>query len=640
MRKYEQLAADIVKLVGGKENVISLAHCITRLRFKLKDEGKAQTDAIKALGGVVTVIQSGGQYQVVIGNAVGDVYDEILASQGINGAGAAAEDDEAKKDMSLLDRFIDLISSVFQPVLGVLAAAGMIKGFTVLLTATDIVAPKGGTAQMLGIIGDAFFYFLPIMLAYTSAKKFKMNIFSAMTVGAALVYPSLAKIMGGEPMYTLFAGTIFESPVHTEFLGIPVLLMNYASSVIPAIVAIYFGAKVERFFARVIPTMVKGFFVPFCTLLVVIPLTLMVVGPVAMWAGKLVGAAAMAIYSLSPVLSGLFIGAFWQVFVMFGLHWGLVPVMLNNVAVYGNDPLVVTYFGASFAQIGVVLAILLRTKDQNLRSLSIPAFISGIFGVTEPAIYGVTLPRKKYFALSCVGAAVGGALIAFFDVRLYIFGGLGIFGYPCFIDSATNNMAGMYNGMIASAVAFAVGFLLVFPIYRDQKVEAGDTELSVTTENGETKSVEREILVAPVSGKVVPLANVPDEAFSAGVLGKGIAIEPSEGRVVAPADATVTTLFPTGHAIGLITDKGAELLIHIGMDTVKLEGKYFKAHVKQGDKVKKGQLLIEFDVEKIKEAGYPVVTPVLVTNTASYLDVVPTEAGSIKEKENLITVVA
>ena len=366
----------------------------------------------------------------------------------------------------------------------------------------------------------------------------------------------------------------------------------------------------------------------------------MVVGPVAMWAGKLVGAAAMAIYSLSPVLSGLFIGACWQVFVMFGLHWGLVPVMLNNVAVYGNDPLVVTYFGASFAQIGVVLAILLRTKDQNLRSLSIPAFISGIFGVTEPAIYGVTLPRKKYFALSCVGAAVGGALIAFFDVRLYIFGGLGIFGYPCFIDSATNNMAGMYNGMIASAVAFAVGFLLVFPIYRDQKVEAGDTELSVTTENGETKSVEREILVAPVSGKVVPLANVPDEAFSAGVLGKGIAIEPSEGRVVAPADATVTTLFPTGHAIGLITDKGAELLIHIGMDTVKLEGKYFKAHVKQGDKVKKGQLLIEFDVEKIKEAGYPVVTPVLVTNTASYLDVVPTEAGSIQEKENLITVVA
>ena len=640
MRKYEQLAADIVKLVGGKENVISLAHCITRLRFKLKDEGKAQTDALKSHQGVVTVIQSGGQYQVVIGNAVGDVYDEILASQGIDGAGAAAEDDEAKKDMSLLDRFIDLISGVFQPVLGVLAAAGMVKGLLALLNAFNITDPKGGTAAMLNIVGDAFFYFLPVMLAYTAAKKFKMNPFAAMTVGAALVYPSLAKLMGGDPMYTLFVGTPFESPVHVEFMGIPVLLMNYASSVIPAIVAVYFGAKVEHFFARVIPTVIKGFFVPFCTLLVVIPLTLMVVGPVAMWAGKLVGAAAMAIYSLSPVLSGLFIGAFWQVFVMFGLHWGLVPVMLNNVAVYGNDPLVVTYFGATFAQIGVVLAIMLRTKDQNLRSLSIPAFISGVFGVTEPAIYGVTLPRKKYFAISCVGAAVGGALIAFFDVRLYIFGGLGIFGYPCFIDPATGNLAGMYNGMIASAVSFIVGFVLTFPIYRDQKVEAGESELSVTTADEETKSVQREILTAPVTGKVVPLANVPDEAFSAGVLGKGIAIEPSVGRVVAPADATVTTLFPTGHAIGLITDKGAEILIHIGMDTVKLEGKYFKAHVKQGDKVKKGQLLIEFDVEKIKEAGYPIVTPVLVTNTASYLDVVPTEAGSIEEKENLITVVA
>ena len=639
MRKYELLAADIVKLVGGKDNVISLTHCITRLRFRLKDEGKAQDDALKALGGVVTVVKNAGQYQVVIGNAVGDVYDEIVASQGIEGtSGAAADDDAAKKDMSLLDRFIDLVSGVFQPVLGVLAAAGMIKGLLALLNALGVTDPKGGTAAMLNVVGDAFFFFLPVMLAYTSAKKFGMSVFTAMTVGAALVYPSLAQLTGGEPMYTLFAGTPFESPVHVELLGIPVLLMNYASSVIPAVVSVYFGAKVEHFFARVTPTVVKTFFVPFCTLLVVIPLTLLVVGPVAMWAGKLVGAAAMGIYHISPVISGIFIGAFWQVFVMFGLHWGLLPVMLNNVTVYGYDPLVIAMFGTTFAQIGVVLAIMLRTKDQKLRSLAIPAFISGIFGVTEPAIYGITLPRKKYFGLSCVAAAVGGALIAFLDVRLYIFGSLGIFPYPCFINPATGDISGMYNGMIVSAVSFVLGFLLAFPIYRDEKKE--ETSLEVTTKNEEANAVQREILAAPVAGKVVPLANVPDEAFSAGILGKGIAIEPSEGRVVAPADATVTTLFPTGHAIGLITDKGAEILIHIGMDTVKLEGKYFHAHVNQGDKVKKGQLLIEFEPEKIKEAGYPVVTPVLVTNTASYLDVVPTEAGTIAESENLITVVA
>ncbi|MCI6087112.1 MAG: beta-glucoside-specific PTS transporter subunit IIABC [Selenomonas sp.] len=639
MRKYELLAADIVKLVGGKDNVISLTHCITRLRFRLKDEGKAQDDALKALSGVVTVVKNAGQYQVVIGNAVGDVYDEIVASQGIEGAGgAAADDDGAKKDMSLLDRFIDLVSGVFQPVLGVLAASGMIKGLTALLGALSIIDPKGGTAQMMNIVGDAFFFFLPVMLAYTAAKKFRMNPFAAMTVGAALVYPSLAQIMGGAPLYTLFAGTPFASAVHIEFLGIPVLLMNYASSVIPAIVAVYFGAKVEHFFARVIPTVIKGFFVPFCTLLVVIPLTLMVVGPVATWAGQLVGAAAMAIYDVSPVISGLFIGGFWQIFVMFGLHWGFVPVMLNNIAVYGYDPLVVTMFGATFAQIGVVLAILIRTKDQGLRSLSIPAFISGVFGVTEPAIYGVTLPRKKYFVLSCVAAGVGGALVAFFEIHIYMYGGLGIFEYPCFVDPATGDLTGMYNGMIVSLVSFVLGFLLAFPVYRDEVKEA--TSLAVTTTDEKTNAVQREILAAPVAGKVVPLANVPDEAFSAGILGKGIAIEPSVGRVVAPADATVTTLFPTGHAIGLITDKGAEILIHIGMDTVKLEGKYFHAHVQQGEKVKKGQLLIEFEPEKIKEAGYPVVTPVLVTNTASYLDVVPTEAGTIAENENLITVVA
>ena len=540
--------------------------------------------------------------------------------------------------MSLLDRFIDLVSGVFQPVLGVLAASGMIKGLTALLGALSIIDPKGGTAQMMNIVGDAFFFFLPVMLAYTAAKKFRMNPFAAMTVGAALVYPSLAQIMGGAPLYTLFAGTPFASAVHIEFLGIPVLLMNYASSVIPAILAVYFGAKVEHFFARVIPTVIKGFFVPFCTLLVVIPLTLMVVGPVATWAGQLVGAAAMAIYDVSPVISGLFIGGFWQIFVMFGLHWGFVPVMLNNIAVYGYDPLVVTMFGATFAQIGVVLAILIRTKDQGLRSLSIPAFISGVFGVTEPAIYGVTLPRKKYFVLSCVAAGVGGALVAFFEIHIYMYGGLGIFEYPCFVDPATGDLTGMYNGMIVSLVSFVLGFLLAFPVYRDEVKEA--TSLAVTTTDEKTNAVQREILAAPVAGKVVPLANVPDEAFSAGILGKGIAIEPSVGRVVAPADATVTTLFPTGHAIGLITDKGAEILIHIGMDTVKLEGKYFHAHVQQGEKVKKGQLLIEFEPEKIKEAGYPVVTPVLVTNTASYLDVVPTEAGTIAENENLITVVA
>lgn len=632
MKKYEELARAIVKNVGGEKNVISLAHCITRLRFKLKDESLANTDVLKNMDGVVTVIQSAGQYQVVIGNAVADVYDTVLEVSGITGSAPVAADED--KNLSLGDKFIDLISGIFTPVLNLLMATGTIKGLTVLLTSTGMLAKDGGTAQILALIGDVFFYFLPIFLGLSAARKFRLNEFTGMAIGASLVYPSIATMMGAAPLYTLFDGTLFSSPVTVEFLGLPVLLMNYASSVVPIIIAAWFGAKVEHAVARVMPTMLKNFLTPLFTLLIVVPVSLMVIGPVSTWAAKLVGAAAMGIYEVSPVLAGLFIGAFWQVFVMFGLHWGLIPIMLNNVSVFGYDPLVVAYFGCSFAQIGVVLGIILRTQDKKLKSIGLPAFFAGIFGVTEPCIYGITLPRKKYFIISCIGGAIGGALIALLSVKLYMFGGLGIFGYPTFIDTQTGDMSGMYGGMIASAVSFVFGLVVTAAIYRDEaKAEAPTIE--VVKAQGS-----REIIKAPVAGNIVALEDVPDEAFAAGVLGKGIAIEPSDGRVVAPADCTVATLFPTGHAIGLITDGGAEILIHIGMDTVKLEGQYFTAHVKQGDHVKAGDTLIEFDVEKIKSAGYSIVTPVLVTNADQYMDVVATADKNVAESANLITVIA
>lgn len=633
MAKYTQLAADIVKNVGGKENVNSLAHCITRLRFKLKDESKANTDVLKAMDGVVTVVQSGGQYQVVIGQHVGEVYDEILSSQGIQGAGGqdVEEDDTPKKP---LDMFVDTVSGIFTPVLGVLAASGMLKGMLALLTAFGIVESGGGTYQILNVLSDAFFYFLPIFLGYTASKKFRMNSeFTAMAIGAALVYPSLSQIMGGETLYDVLNGTIFESRIHVEFLGLPVILMNYASSVIPIILAVWVAAKVEKFFLGIMPTIFKSFGVPFFTLLIMIPLTLLVVGPVATWLGQAVGAFATGIFAISPLLAGLFIGGFWQVFVMFGLHWGLVPIMIQNIVIFGADPVVITMFGTTFAQIGVVLAIILRTKDQKLKSIAIPGFISGIFGVTEPAIYGVTLPRKKYFIISCIGGAIGGALVALLGVKLYIFGGLGVFEYPCFIDPTTNDLSGMYNGMIASAVAFIAGFAMTFPIYKDDapaKSEPVEENFS---------EIQNETLVSPLTGNLVKLSDVPDEVFASGVMGKGIAVEPTEGKIFAPADAEVTTMFPTGHAIGLKTSKGAEILIHIGMDTVQMNGDGFKTHVTQGDKVKKGQLLVEFDIDKIKKAGHPIITPVLVTNSASYKDISPIEGKTIKKGDNLISTV-
>ena len=466
-RKYEKLAEEIVKNVGGKENVISLECCITRLRFRLKDEDIANTDKLKSLSGVITVVQNGGQYQVVIGSDVGEVFKELLEYHGINTVDGSNEVDG--KPTRPLDVFVDTVSGIFTPVLGVLAASGMMKGLLALVVAFEILRTDGGTYQILNVVSDAFFYFMPIFLGYSAAKKFKMaNEFTAMAIGAALVYPSLSTIRAGEVLYQIFEGTSFASPVHIEFLGIPVILMNYASSVIPIILAVWFASKVERFFARIMPPVFKSFGVSFCTMLVTIPLTLLVVGPVATWLGQAMGAVSVAIFNISPMIAGVFMGALWQILVIFGIHWSFVPVMLNNFASFGNDPVMVVIFTASFAQIGVVLAILLRTKNKKLKGIALPAFITGIFGITEPAIYGVTLPRQKYFLISCVGAAIGGALVAFFEIKAYVFGAMGIFEYPTFINPATNDLSGMYNGIIASLIAFGIAFAMTFPIYKDE----------------------------------------------------------------------------------------------------------------------------------------------------------------------------
>ncbi|MFD1886282.1 beta-glucoside-specific PTS transporter subunit IIABC [Paenibacillus wenxiniae] len=631
--KYEQLAKDIIQNVGGKENVNSLTHCITRLRFKLKDEGKANTDVLKNMDGVVTVIQSGGQYQVVIGNHVPEVYADVNTVAGLGGDSSAAADTSGEK-MSLFSRFIDLISGVFAPILGVLAATGMIKGLTALFVSIGLLTNTSGTYIILNAVGDCLFYFFPVFLGYTAAKKFNMNIFIGMAIGAALVYPTLTAVSAGEPLYTLFAGTPFQSPVHITFLGIPVILMTYSSSVIPIILSAYVGSKIEGFFKRVIPSVVRTFMVPFCTLLITIPLAFLIIGPIATWAGQLVGAGILAVYNLSPIVAGLLLGAFWQVFVIFGLHWGFVPIAINNLTNMGSDPILAGMFGASFAQTGVVLAIMIKAKSKKLKSLSIPAFISGIFGVTEPAIYGITLPRKKPFILSCIGGAVGGAIIGAMGTKAYIIGGLGIFGIPSYIGPDGFN-TGFYGAIIGMIVSFILGFVLMFfTKLTDDEPETGKTEPSNTD-----VLVKQETVFSPMKGEVIALSQVKDEAFSTGALGKGIAIEPIEGKVYSPVNGVLTSLFSSGHAIGITSNNGVDILIHVGQDTVKLKGKYFTPQVKQGDTVKKGDLLMEFDVEAIKAAGYVLTTPVIISNSGNYLDVIETGKKSVGYQEDLLTVV-
>jgi beta-glucoside PTS system EIICBA component len=630
--KYENLAKDILKNVGGKENVNSLTHCITRLRFKLRDEKKANTDILKNMDGVVTVIQSGGQYQIVIGNHVPDVFNAVVEVGGLQNL-ASSGSEESEEKMNFFNKFIDIISGIFAPTLGVLAATGMLKGFNALFLALGWLTPESGTYQIIQAIGDSLFYFFPIFLGYNASKKFKTSTYLGMLIGAALVYPSILGLMNGEPLYTLFQGTMFESPVHITFLGIPVILMNYTSSVIPVIVATYFGGKIENGFKKIIPDVVKTFLVPLFTLLVIVPLTFIVIGPITTWASQFVGTASITAYNFSPIIAGLLLGAFWQVFVMFGLHWGLIPIMLLNMSNMGYDAVLSPMFAASFAQTAVVMAIFFKTRDKKLKSLSIPAIISGFFGVTEPAIYGITLPRVKAFVISCIGGAIGGAILGFTGAKQYVMGGLGSFGFFNFINPANGDTSGVISALIAVAIAMVVSFVLTIIVYKDEEVK------ETVKESKSEELINKEVIASPLTGKIVPLSEVNDEAFAQGALGKGIAILPTKGKIVSPVDGELTTLFPTYHAMGIKSNSGAEILIHVGMDTVKLEGKYFTAKAKQGDIIKKGQVLLEFDIEAIKKAGFEIVTPIIITNSNDYLDVIETKEKDIAFEEDLLNVV-
>lgn len=469
---YQKLAQEIMKKVGGPGNVSSLEHCATRLRFKLHDEGQAEAEALKELEGVVTVVKSGGQFQVVIGPHVAEVYKEVEKVNQQGGSTAAAEvraEPKPAKKAKVLDRFIDVVSGVFTPALGLLAASGMAKGLAAILLATQAVTAQSGLYIMLWAIGDTFFYFFPVVLAYTSANKFGLSPILGIIIGASLVYPGLTSLLsGGQPIYTLFEGTVFQAPVYFEVFGIPILLMKYAQSVIPSIIAIFFAAKVEKWLKSKLPRVIQMFMVPFLTLLIVIPLTFAVIGPVATWLGAILGFLAKGAYDLNPTLAGMFIGGLWQVLVMFGLHWGMIPIALITIAQFGFDPVLALMLGTPFATLGAVLGVFLRTKNSKLKTLCVPCFATGIFGISEPAIYGITLPNKYPFIFTLVGASACGGLMGFLGSKAYVVGGMGILALPNYINNGVFDM-GFYGAVIGITIAFIIAFLLTFFFWNDSK---------------------------------------------------------------------------------------------------------------------------------------------------------------------------
>lgn len=633
-KDYSELAKDIVAHVGGKENISSLKHCVTRLRFGLKDESKADTDYLKARDGVVTVVQAGGQYQVVIGNHVPDVYAAVQKAAGIAGDGSLDIDEGDGPKGNLFERFIDLLSGIFQAFLGPLAAAGIIKGLVAIMASRGLTSDNSAIYAILNAAGDGFFQYLPLLVALTSARKFKMNEFTALAIGMALIYPTLP----GSLAALKEAGL-------DNVLGIPFVLPtagSYLSTVIPAILATWVASIIEKNIRKVTPDVVKLFVVPFVTILLAVPLTFLVVGPVANFISDVLSNTFTAIMNFSPLLYGLILGATWQVLVMFGMHWAVVPLAIMQVASNGMSSILVPALLPNFTQTGVLLAIMLKTKESKVKTVSMPALVSSIFGVTEPAIYGVTLPMKTPFFISCAVSGVIGAATMFFNVTGYSVGGMGVFLYPSLVNPANGDMSGMIAAIILTVVAivasFAIQMALPVPyLYGEptEKKSVEETKESVP----ELKEIKQEIIASPLIGKVVKLEDVPDAVFASGAMGKGIAIDPLDGILVSPAKAEVTLVFPTKHAIGLRTENGAELLIHIGMDTVSLAGKGFESFVQVGDQVEAGQKLLEFDLHQIKAADLPVITPIIVTNTADYEDILVTQESQINSGDYLLTTV-
>lgn len=623
-KDYTELAQDIVAHVGGKDNIAKLVHCVTRLRFTLKDESKADDDYLKQRDGIVTVVKAGGQYQVVIGNHVPDVYAAVLKVAGISGDGGVDVDEGDVPKGNLLDQFISLVSGIFQPMLGVLCASGMIKGLVAILAACG-VKDTAGVYIILNAAGDGLFQFLPIVLAITSAKRFKMEPFTAMALAFALVYPNIAA--------SFAKGSV-------DFLGIPVVFpaSSYLQTVLPIILTVWVGAKLEHFFKKIIPDVVKVFLVPFCVLLITVPLAFLAIGPVMNYASDLVGLIFTSLYKVSPILYGLILGGAWQVLVMFGLHWGLVPLAILELQQHPSGVILVATIAICFAQAGSLLNIMFRTKEEKVRELAIPAFISALFGVTEPAIYGITLPMRTPFIMTCVAGAIQGAFLGLVDVKMFSFGGMGLFSIPSFI--APSNSWNLIYYLIAIGMSFVLGFILtqfvtIPNLYGEPKEEKSADEKAVP----ELKELQQELIASPMIGEVVDLDNVPDEVFASGAMGKGLAINPSDGTVVAPSNGEITLVFPTGHAVGMRTENGAEILIHVGMDTVSLAGKGFKSFVEVGQKVTAGDKLLEFDLATIRDAGLPVITPVIVTNSADYDDVLLTQEVRVNIGDYLMTTV-
>lgn len=608
---YRKTAGELVKELGGNENITNVTHCATRLRFILKNESLVDKDKVAKIPGVITTVQASGQFQVVIGNHVKDAYGFVTELVTID----ENADSKGGQKVSVFSRIVDVISAIFAPFLYTLAACGILQGILGVLVALNAIDTTGGTYQILNFISWTAFTFLPVLIAVTASKKFGMNTFIAVVIACALVSPDyIAMVNAGEAIH---------------FLGLPVQLLSYTSSVIPIILAVWAASYVEKFFEKHLPLVVRNLFTPMFTIAIMVPLTLLAFGPIGNTIGGAIGGIYNTLYDLSPIVAGIVVGGFWEVLVIFGVHWGITPVTVGNYASLGYDTFTGLQAAAVFSQAGAALGVFLKTKDKEMKGVSASAALTGLFGITEPAIYGVNLRLKKPMICGCIAGAVGGAIGGAFHAVSWGYNMPGIATLPAYFKTGhTTQFIGL---LVSILVAFVLGAVLTFIV--GFKEEAPDS----VTEDQQKKeklikdsmpavqaedAVESFAFTAPVTGNVISVKNVKDEAFASEAMGKGVGIQPEDGKVYAPFDGIAEVVFPTGHAVGLNDEKGHEFLIHIGLDTVELNGKGFIVHIQQGASVKKGDLLVEFDKAEIERAGYDSTVIYILTNTKENIEIV------------------
>lgn len=609
---YSKTAAAVLKGVGGEENVQSLVHCATRLRFVIKDDTKIDKAAVKSAPGVITTAEAGGQYQVVIGNEVPEVFAAIGKMSRLGDDSASATRASGAPKAGLFSRFIAMISAIFTPLLWALAGTGLLKAFLAASVTFGWIDATTTTYTILNALSDSFINFLPLALAITAAKHFGSSQFTSLAIAGALVYPSIVAL-NGVPDITFF--------------GIPVTMISYVSSVIPIIIIVWLQSHAERFLYAKLHSSVRRFVTPMLMVLILVPLTFLVIGPLANLISTGLANGIGWVFDVVPWLGGAIMGGLWQVFVIFGLHWGFIPLFALESQNTGLIYILAPVFAAVLAQAAAVAGVWVRTKNKNLKSLAAPATLSGFLaGVTEPAIYGINLPLKTPFAFGIVGGVVGGALISAGGVASNSFVLASALALPALFGTGSTVMV-----LLGLAAAIAIPFILTVVFGFKDPIDEKD---------GTVAAGNNVQLLSPLDGTVIPLSEVADTVFASGALGKGVAITPRSGALFAPFDALVVAAFPTGHAVGLQHADGAEVLIHIGLDTVKLGGKHFTLKVENGQNVTAGDLLVEFDIPAITAAGYDLTTPVIVTNGELYPTIGSPAVGPIAHGDALYTAIS